>query len=153
MGSYFHVVYSHLIEADNFLEIGYRKGLFVEVARALVVTSTHVDIDDALLRAKSDKKNTCHTSDSISFLKKCEESFDLIFQDGAKDYKTRKKEYDLIMKRGILRKGGIILVDDLHYAGCQKAFDYASKKYGFETREAKVMDKKPYSIGILTWTK
>jgi len=146
--SYFHIVYSLLDNASSFLEIGYRKGLFTEVARAMGIKSVHIDISDKLLRAVSTKDNECITMDSISYLKKCKRQFDLVFQDGAKDYKTRRIEYNLLMG-GILSKGGIIISDDLHYPECRKAFDYAVREYQLSPEIRKVKDKKTYELGIL----
>lgn len=150
--SYFWIVYTYLVKSNHFLEIGYRKGLFTEVCRALNIPSVHIDISDKILRAKSDDKNCCLTIDSLSYLEKCTEKFDLIFQDGSKDFHVRQKEYDIINNSSILNSNGVILVDDLHYPDCQKSFEYAIKKYKFLHKTVKVKDKKSYNMGILTWT-
>ncbi len=148
--SYFWVVYSYLLSADRFLELGYRKGFFTEVCKAMGINSVHVDISDRLLKALPTKLNKCITISSIDYLKKCSGEFDVIFQDGSKRYKDRVKEYNLIMGRGILAsENGIIIVDDLHYDDCKKAFDYAVEEYGFVPKLIKVKDKRYYNMGVL----
>lgn len=147
--SYFRHVYSLLVDSDSFLEIGYRKGIFVEVCRSLGIRSEHVDIADDLLKATSSRENKCVTSSSIDYLKGCSKKFDLIFQDGSKEYGCRKKEYDLIMKNKILKKEGKIIVDDLHYPGCKKAFLYAVQKYKFNSKTFNVKENKNYIMGLL----
>jgi hypothetical protein len=147
--SYFRHVYSLLVESNSFLEIGYRKGIFVEVCKHLGIKSTHIDITDDLLRATASKNNKCITSPSLSYLKKCRSKFDLIFQDGSKGCHCRKREYDLIVERSILRENGIIIVDDLHYPACKKAFEYAIKKYGFGSETFSVTDNGRYKMGLL----
>ena len=153
--SYFRHVYSLLVDSDSFLEIGYRKGIFVEVCRSLGIRSEHVDITDDLLKATSSRENKCVTSSSIDYLKGCSKKFDLIFQDGSKDYQCRVEEYDLIIRNNLLKSNAIVIVDDLHYKGCKKAFNYAIDKYGFKSRTAKVTDKreKGYKMGFLYLSK
>jgi len=147
--SYFRHVYSLLVGANSFLEIGYRKGIFVEVCKNMGIKSTHIDITDELLRATASKDNKCITSPSLSYLKKCRSKFDLIFQDGSKRYHCRKKEYDLIVKRSILKKNGRIIVDDLHYPDCKKAFKYAIRTHGFDSEVFFVTDNSRYKMGLL----
>ncbi|KKN36885.1 hypothetical protein LCGC14_0768950 [marine sediment metagenome] len=147
--SYFRCVYSYLSQSKRFLEIGYRKGIFVEICKYLNIFSIHVDITDKLLRAIPTKQNACFTTDSLKYLSSCRDRFDLIFQDGAKVYKTRKKEYDLIMQNNILAEGGIILVDDLHYPSCFKAFKYAVSRYKLVHSKKLVYDKNEYYLGVL----
>lgn len=150
--SYFRHVYSLLVDSDGFLEIGYRKGILVEVCRSLGIRSEHVDISDDLLKATSSKENKCVTSSSIDYLKGCSKKFDLIFQDGSKEYGCRKKEYDLIIKNKILKKEGKIIVDDLHYPGCKNAFLYAVQKYKFNSKTFNVnnvKENKNYIMGLL----
>lgn len=147
--SYFWVIYSYLRESSSFLEIGYRKGLFAEICRAMSVRSIHVDISNKLLRAHSSENNKCITMDSMKYLKESEDAFDLIFQDGSKIYRDRVKEYNLIMSNSILKDYGTIIIDDLHYGDCEKAFNYAIKKYKFDSKTVKVKDKRSYSVGIL----
>ena len=148
--SYFRYVYSLLVDSSSFLELGYRKGIFVEVCKSLGVKSTHVDITDELLRATSSKKNKCITSSSVSYLKRCRGKFDLIFQDGSKDGDCRRKEYDIIDSRSIMSGNGKIIVDDLHYPECKKAFEYAIKKYGFIGETFSVTDNSKYRMGLLS---
>ena len=149
--SYFWVVYSRLVGSSSFLEIGYRKGIFTEICKALEIPSVHIDISDEMLKALPTDNNQCITIDSISYLKKCSRKFDLIFQDGSKEYKDRVKEYDLIMSNSILLKGGTIIVDDLHYQGSKDAFKYAYERYNFGWVTTKVKDKKTYEMGILSY--
>ena len=104
------------------------------------------------MRATPTKRNQCITSDSIKYLQKCTSCFDLIFQDGSKRYKDRLTEYSLIMDRSLLRPNGIIIVDDLHYSDCQKAFDKAVSVYDFEHKYVNVKDKMAYRMGILSST-
>lgn len=127
--SYCRYINAFLSTATHFLEIGYRKGIFVEICKEYGLSSVHVDITDKQLKAKPTPKNRCVTSDSISFLKTVTERFDVIFQDGSKEYKTRQKEYRLIKDRGILLDKGIIIVDDLHYGGCKRAFDEVKEAF------------------------
>ena len=147
--SYFWVVYENLKAASHFLEIGYRKGVFVEVCKALGIKSVHLDISDQLLRAKPTDTNRCMTINSLDYLKECDEQFDLIFQDGCKKFKTRIKEYDYIVSKNILSPGGKIIVDDLHYSDCQKAFDMVIKKYGYQHKIFQCRDKQNYPVGLL----
>ena len=150
--SYFWVVYFHLLKSKSFLEIGYRKGLFVEVCKTLNMDSIHIDITDKLLRATPTDNNQCFTIDSVVYLKQCTRSFDLIFQDGSKTYTDRSTEYDLIMDNSLLQSNGVIIADDLHYPDCQRAFDRAVSDYGFEHSYVNVKDKKVYRMGIIRWT-
>ncbi|TQI72863.1 methyltransferase family protein [Bosea sp. AK1] len=58
-----------------------------------------------------------HKSDSIEFLSKCDEKFDLIFLDGDHSPKTVYRETSLALKR--LSEGGIILLHD-YYDGLRQ---------------------------------
>lgn len=147
--SYFRYVYSALLGASHFLEIGYRKGLFAEVCAGLGITSVHIDIDDKLLRAKNTENNKCLKIDSLSYLRNCNECFDLVFQDGSKDYVVRKEEYDLLVSRNLLSDESFILADDLHYDECMKAFNEAAKRYSMQKQIYKVKDKAEYEFGVL----
>ena len=147
--SYFRRVYSLLIDSKSFLEIGYRKGLFVEICKFLEIQSEHVDISDDLLRAVPSENNKCITSPSLSYLKECKSKFDLIFQDGSKEYDCRKKEYDLIVSGSILKEKGKIIVDDLHYPACKKAFNYAIKRHGFHGKTFSARENLEYKMGLL----
>ncbi len=153
--SYFRYVYSLLCDSSSFLEIGYRWGVFVNVCGILKVNSEHVDICDKRLRVKSNKNNKVITTPSIDYLTTCDKRFDLVFQDGSKDYQCRVEEYDLIIRNNLLKSNAIVIVDDLHYKGCKKAFNYAIDKYGFKSRTAKVTDKreKGYKMGFLYLSK
>ena len=145
--TYFRYVNHFLKESKKFLEIGYRKGVFVEVCKWHGIESVHVDITDELLRAKPTEDNRCVTSSSLKFLRTTTEQFDLIFQDGAKDYRTRKVEYELILTHYILTPSGTIVVDDLHYPDCGKAFQEVQDRFAFHT-SIKVHGKKR-TIGVL----
>ncbi len=150
--SYLRYVYHYLLSAERFLEIGYRKGMFVELCKNLRVSSVHIDITSKLLRATPTAKNECFTKDSISYLKSCRDSFDLIFQDGSKEYRDRQEEYALIVQNKIIRDKGIIIADDLHYGGCSRAFREALKKFGWQAQEFDVFSGKKRSkhrIGII----
>lgn len=147
--SYLKIVYHYLSKCKNFLEIGYRKGLMVEICKHLGILSVHVDIDDRLLRAKPTENNKCITSDSLSFLEKCNQQFDLIFQDGSKEQYVRMKEYELIFSKNIISLPGIILSDDLHYKGCMTAFRKICKKRKLKHYFVDVKEKSRYTMGIM----
>ncbi len=150
-GSYVHHVYHYLLQCKYFLEIGYYKGLFVEICKTMGKDSIHIDISNKKMQSAPTKKNICITEDSKSYLARCEEKFDLIFQDGSKHGEDRYAEYKLIAERDILLPGGTILSDDLHYPACRNAFD-RSKNLGYEISTVRVIGRKGknYNFGILT---
>jgi hypothetical protein len=90
--SYFRYVVNMIKDSSSFLEIGYRKGIFIEVCKYFQIPSVHIDISDELLRAQPTIDNQCYTTDSLSFLKSCDRSFDCIFQDGSKSQSVRMED-------------------------------------------------------------
>jgi hypothetical protein len=130
-GYFSHVVHYLSGTEGKFLEIGYRKGIFVEVCKILSVESVHIDMTDKLLRAIPSDKNICLTMNSLAYLSSTQETFSLIFQDGSKSHSQRLKECETIMKREILCPGGYLIVDDLHYPACKKSFEKAHKLFGY----------------------
>ena len=147
--SYVRLIFKYLQNANSFLEIGYRKGLFCEICKAMDIKSVHVDISDKLLRATPTKKNRCLVSNSLDFLNNCTEQFDLIFQDGSKSFNVRIEEYAVIKNRNILSKNGVILIDDLHYPECMRAFDSAIKCGWYLGETIKVSNRKKYKFGVM----
>jgi len=134
--------------SGKFLEIGYRKGFFLEVCKKIKIPSVHIDITDKLLRAVPTDNNTALVMDSIKFLKTTTDKFGLVFQDGSKEFKYRWEEYQLIHERGLL-EGGYIISDDLHYSGCRKAFQQAQLELGYKALEIKVHGGKR-KLGVLS---
>lgn len=144
-GSYVQWVYTYLLHSNRFLEIGYRKGLFLEICKEMGLESVHIDITDKLLRAVSTPRNKAITESSVDYLRTCGGKFDLIFQDGSKAYLDRIEEYRLISSKRLLK--GYMIVDDLHYSGCDNAWDMALE-IGFKKVE-RIEVPGVYSIGIL----
>lgn len=154
--SYFNYVLSYLqqIKTGKFLEIGYRKGVFVEVCKLLKVSSVHLDITDKLLRASPTENNVCLTTDSLEYLEFTSENFHLIFQDGSKSFYHRWEEYKIITERGLLYEGSYIVSDDLHYPDCLKAFSRALSELEYEgmvieVQGSKKKKRRKHKIGVL----
>lgn len=149
--SYFNYVYQFLSEKPGkFLEIGYRKGFFLEVCKTMGMSSIHIDITDKLLRAKPTDSNIALVMDSIKFLESTNEKFGLIFQDGSKKFKHRWIEYQLIKERNLLFDNCYIISDDLHYSDCMKAFNKAKDDLGYDVSTIKVRGGKR-TLGVLRY--
>ena len=149
-GNYTHAVFSLLSESERFLEIGFRKGMWIHVCKSLNIPSVHIDITKKLLRTKGTKQQRWFEADSLTWLNKCKDQFDLIFQDGSKQGDIRVREYEIIARRNLLAPDGVIIVDDIHYKKALKAFNLAPN-YGFkkiDTYNVSVSNK-GYSQGIL----
>ncbi len=154
--SYFNYVLYYLqrIKRGKFLEIGYRKGVFVEVCKLLKVPSVHLDVTDKLLRASPTENNICLLKDSLEYLKYNRDIFQLIFQDGSKSFHHRWGECKLIRENDLLDSESYMISDDLHYRDCRRAFDKAISELQYEgivieVRGSKKKKRHKHKIGIL----
>jgi len=156
--SYLQLVHHFLLRSNSFLEIGYQKGLVLEVCKAMnFPRSMHIDITNEKLKATPSENNRCKTIDSLTYLQQCfveKTKFDFIFQDGAKTEDVRYKEYELIFEGNILSRKGVLLVDDYHYRDCRKALRRASKRYPIRSWVMKVVGRKrTYKMVVVKYEK
>ena len=68
------------------------------------------------LNDKVDAQLEFNDSDSVEFLKKCEDKFDAIFIDGDHSYEGVKRDYEHALP--LLEEGGIIIFHDINSSGC-----------------------------------